>query len=98
MPDPKTTVDVVVLTMNDRPDAFPRAMASLLAQRGVDLRVVVVGNGVEPDHVPAGVRAVTLPANEGIPQGRNVGAGMPTSTGSSPATGSGSPTAACPLF
>ncbi|MFE3450925.1 glycosyltransferase family 2 protein [Nonomuraea sp. NPDC059194] len=74
MPDPKTTIDVVVLTMNDRPDAFPLAMASLLAQQDVDLRVVIVGNGVEPDHVPAGVRTVTLPVNEGIPQGRNVGA------------------------
>ncbi|MEV0614028.1 glycosyltransferase [Nonomuraea sp. NPDC050404] len=70
----KSTVDVVVLTMNDRPEAFPRAMASLLAQRDVDLRVVIVGNGVAPDHVPDGVRTVTLPQNEGIPQGRNIGA------------------------
>ncbi|WP_043627558.1 glycosyltransferase family 2 protein [Nonomuraea candida] len=74
MSSQKSTVDVVVLTMNDRPEAFPRAMASVLAQRDVDLRVVIVGNGVEPDHVPAGVRTVTLPVNEGIPQGRNVGA------------------------
>ncbi|MBB6347610.1 glycosyltransferase family 2 protein [Nonomuraea muscovyensis] len=74
MPSPKATVDVVVLTMNDRPDAFPRAMDSLLDQQDVDLRVVIVGNGVEPDHVPLGVRAVTLPVNVGIPQGRNTGA------------------------
>ncbi|MER6948491.1 glycosyltransferase [Nonomuraea sp. NPDC000554] len=66
----------MVLTMNDRPDAFPQAMASLLAQRDVGLRVVIVGNGVEPDpdQVPAGVRTVTLPVNEGIPAGRNAGA------------------------
>ncbi|MEV8636285.1 glycosyltransferase family 2 protein [Streptosporangium sp. NPDC051023] len=70
----KATIDVVVLTMNDRPAAFPQAVASLLAQQDVDLRVVIVGNGVEPDHVPPGVRAVTLPANVGIPEGRNVGA------------------------
>ncbi|GAA3469225.1 glycosyltransferase family 2 protein [Nonomuraea roseola] len=70
----KPTIDVVVLTMNDRPADFPRAMASLLEQQNVELRVVIVGNGVEPDHVPAGVRAVTLPVNEGIPQGRNAGA------------------------
>lgn len=69
-----TIIDVVVLTMNDRPAEFRQAMASLLAQRDVELRVVIVGNGVEPDHVPAGVRTVTLPANVGIPEGRNVGA------------------------
>ncbi|MFC6083920.1 glycosyltransferase family 2 protein [Sphaerisporangium aureirubrum] len=69
-----TTIDVVVLTMNDRPDAFRHAMDSLLAQQDVELRVVVVGNGVEPDHVPAGVRTVTLAVNEGIPAGRNAGA------------------------
>ncbi|GAA1275273.1 glycosyltransferase [Sphaerisporangium rubeum] len=68
------TVDVVVLTMNDRPEAFREAMDSLLAQRGVSMRVVVVGNGVEPEGVPEGVRAVGLPVNLGIPQGRNVGA------------------------
>ncbi|MEO3812679.1 glycosyltransferase [Sphaerisporangium sp. B11E5] len=68
------TVDVVVLTMNDRPEAFCEAMGALLAQRGVRLRVVVVGNGVEPEHVPEGVRGVALPENVGIPQGRNVGA------------------------
>jgi hypothetical protein len=36
--------------------------------------VVIVGNGVEPDYVPAGARAVALPVNQGIPEGRNVGA------------------------
>ncbi|MER5625863.1 glycosyltransferase [Streptosporangium sp. NPDC002544] len=78
----KATVDVVVLTMNDRPDVFPQAMASLLAQQDVDLRVVIVGNGVTPDHVPGGVHTVTLPVNEGIPQGRNVGADALAGTGS----------------
>ncbi|MGW7585034.1 glycosyltransferase family 2 protein [Kitasatospora sp. NPDC054768] len=71
---PKPTVDAVVLTMNDRPEEFPRAMASLLAQEGVDLRVVIVGNGCEPDYVPDGVTVVTVPENLGIPEGRNVGA------------------------
>jgi GT2 family glycosyltransferase len=70
----KTAVDAVVLTMNDRPVEFPRAMASLLEQEGVDLRVVIVGNGCEPDYVPAGVTTVTLSENLGIPEGRNVGA------------------------
>ncbi|NEE06583.1 glycosyltransferase, partial [Streptomyces sp. SID7499] len=68
------TVGAVVLTMNDRPEEFPRAMASLLAQEGIDLDVVVVGNGCEPEQIPAGVRTVTLPENVGIPEGRNVGA------------------------
>ncbi|MFJ8162379.1 glycosyltransferase family 2 protein [Streptomyces sp. NPDC096136] len=60
--------------MNDRDAEFRTAMASVLAQQGVDLRVVIVGNGVEPDHVPDGVRTVALAENTGIPQGRNVGA------------------------
>ncbi|MDT0478422.1 glycosyltransferase family A protein, partial [Streptomyces sp. DSM 41014] len=70
----RPTVGAVVLTMNDRPEEFPRAMASLLAQEGIDLNAVVVGNGCEPEQVPAGVRTVTLPENVGIPEGRNVGA------------------------
>ncbi|GAA3417781.1 glycosyltransferase family 2 protein [Streptosporangium vulgare] len=75
MTSPQTTVvDVVVLTMNDRPAECQRALASLLAQQDVELRVVIVGNGVEPDHVPANAHAVALPVNVGIPEGRNVGA------------------------
>ncbi|MER7109438.1 glycosyltransferase family 2 protein [Streptomyces sp. NPDC000229] len=70
----RSSVGAVVLTMNDRPEEFPRAMASLLAQEGVDLDVIVVGNGCTPEQVPAGVRTVTLPENVGIPEGRNVGA------------------------
>ncbi|MGW1146133.1 glycosyltransferase family 2 protein [Streptomyces sp. NPDC002454] len=70
----KRTVDVVVLTMNDRDQEFRAAMASVVAQQGVDLRLVIVGNGVEPDYVPEGALSVALEANEGIPEGRNVGA------------------------
>ncbi|MET9859099.1 glycosyltransferase [Streptomyces smyrnaeus] len=70
----RPTVGAVVLTMNDRTDEFREAMSSLLAQEGIDLDVVVVGNGCEPDHVPDGVRTVTLGENVGIPEGRNVGA------------------------
>ncbi|MES9558028.1 MULTISPECIES: glycosyltransferase [unclassified Streptomyces] len=68
------TVDVVVLTMNDRDQEFRTAMASVLAQQDVDQHVVIVGNGVTPDHVPGGVQSVTLDRNTGIPEGRNVGA------------------------
>ncbi|MCC9306424.1 glycosyltransferase [Kitasatospora sp. RB6PN24] len=60
--------------MNDRPAELRLAMESLLSQCEVDLRVVIVGNGCEPDYVPSGVRAVSLPENVGIPGGRNVGA------------------------
>ncbi|MFD4476040.1 glycosyltransferase family 2 protein [Streptomyces sp. NPDC058471] len=73
-PATKRTVDVVVLTMNDRDQEFRTAMASVLAQQGVDLHVVIVGNGVEPDYVPDGVQSITLDGNTGIPEGRNVGA------------------------
>ncbi|MGW6504301.1 glycosyltransferase family 2 protein [Nonomuraea angiospora] len=71
---PRPTVGAVVLTMNDRPKEFLVAMDSLLSQEGIDLDVVVVGNGCIPDQVPDGVRTVELPTNVGIPEGRNVGA------------------------
>ncbi|GAA2900794.1 glycosyltransferase [Streptosporangium fragile] len=70
----RPTVGAVVLTMNDRPAEFPAAMASLLSQEGVELDVVVVGNGCAPEHVPDDVRTIALPANVGIPEGRNIGA------------------------
>jgi GT2 family glycosyltransferase len=68
-----TGVGVVVLTMGDRSAALQRLLAGLRSQRGVDLDVVVVGNGCRPD-VPAGVRVVELADNVGVPEGRNVGA------------------------
>jgi len=70
----RSSVGAVVLSMGTRPADFPRAMASLLSQRDVDLSVVVVGNGWEPDGAPEGVMTVHLPENVGIPEGRNVGA------------------------
>ncbi|MFB7026579.1 MULTISPECIES: glycosyltransferase family 2 protein [unclassified Streptomyces] len=48
--------------------------ATLLAQNGVDVRVVVVGNGCRPEVVPPGTLTVCLPKNIGIPGGRNAGA------------------------
>lgn len=47
----RPTAGAVVLTMNDRPQESPRAMASLLAQEGVTLDAVV-GNGCTPEPVP----------------------------------------------
>ncbi|KQP01526.1 glycosyltransferase family 2 protein [Leifsonia sp. Leaf264] len=71
VPDP--TVGVVVLTQGTRPDDLGRGIRSLLDQRGVQLDIVCVGNGWEPSGLPAGVKALALPENLGIPAGRNRG-------------------------
>ena len=68
------TVGAVVLSQGTRPVELARALDSLLAQEHVDLDVVVVGNGWDPNGVPDGVRTVSLPENVGVPEGRNVGA------------------------
>ncbi|MFI0928669.1 glycosyltransferase family 2 protein [Streptomyces sp. NPDC021012] len=60
--------------MNDRPEAEAAAQATLLAQSGVEVRVVVVGNGCRPEIVPPSALTVCLPKNLGIPGGRNAGA------------------------
>ncbi len=63
----------VVLTMGRRPEDLRRAVDSLLAQRGVELEIVVVGNEWEPTGLPDGVRGVGSAENLGIPAGRNLG-------------------------
>jgi len=70
-----TTVGCVVLTMGTRPDDLRRAVDSVLNQSGVDVEVVVVGNGWEPTGLPASVKTVALPTNQGIPAGRHAGVG-----------------------
>lgn len=70
----RPVVGVVLLTMNDRPEEERASQATLLAQRGVEMRICVVGNGCTPDVVPAGALTVVLPENLGIPGGRNEGA------------------------
>lgn len=64
---------VVVLTQGTRPAELDRAVRSVLAQTDVDVDVVVVGNGWTPTGLPDGVNAIALPANVGIPAGRNAG-------------------------
>lgn len=64
---------VVVLTQGARPADLARALDSVLAQRGVVLDVVCVGNGWDPDGLPDGVEPLGLPHNVGIPAGRNAG-------------------------
>ena len=63
----------VVLTQGRRPADLRAALDSLLAQTGVRLDVVVVGNGWQPVGLPDGVRALGLPENLGIPAGRSAG-------------------------
>ena len=68
-----TDIGVVILTMGKRPEDLLRAIDSVLAQQDVQVEVVVVGNGWEPTDLPAGIQALGLPENVGIPAGRNAG-------------------------
>ena len=63
----------VLLTMGRKPQDLRQALDSLLAQRGVETDIVVVGNAWEPAGLPDGVRGVGSPENLGIPAGRNLG-------------------------
>jgi GT2 family glycosyltransferase len=63
----------VVLTQGTRPHELRRAVESVRSQKGVEVDVVVVGNGWVPTDLPDGVTAVALTDNVGIPAGRNSG-------------------------
>jgi GT2 family glycosyltransferase len=63
----------IVLTEGRRPDDLAAALDSLIRQRGVDVDVVVVGNGWTPTGLPAEVRSVSLAENLGAAKGRNAG-------------------------
>jgi GT2 family glycosyltransferase len=63
----------VTLTQNQRPDDLRRALDSLLRQRGVEVDIVVVGNGCDPNGLPRTVRGLALSENLGVPGGRNAG-------------------------
>lgn len=67
------TIGVVILHMGDRPDELAEGLATLRAQRDVELDVVVVGNGWQPQGLPDWVRSVYVPVNAGVPEGRNIG-------------------------
>jgi hypothetical protein len=68
-----TTISCVILTMGDRPAEVHRAIDSVLAQRGAQVELVVVGNGTDVPGLPEGVRLVRLPENLGVAGGRNAG-------------------------
>lgn len=72
------TVGVVSLTQGTRPADLAAGLASVLAQQGVRIDLVVVGNGWRPSGIPGEARAVELPQNLGIPAGRNAGAAAVT--------------------
>lgn len=73
MPAPPITW--VILTQGDRPQALAAAVASVTTLDGPSPQVVLVANGasLDPGQVPAGVEVRDLPANVGIPAGRNAG-------------------------
>lgn len=73
---------VVVLTQANRPEELRAALASVRAQRGVDVQLVLVVNGAQAEDAARLVlppleptdRFIVLPHNAGIPGGRNIGA------------------------
>jgi GT2 family glycosyltransferase len=69
-----TSIGCVLLSQGNRPQELRRAVESVQAQTGVDVHVVVVGNGWAPVDLPAGTETVALPDNVGIPRARNLGA------------------------
>jgi GT2 family glycosyltransferase len=66
-------IGAIVLTQGRRAGELAAALASLASQRDAEIDVVVVGNGWEPSGLPAGVKAVALAEDRGIPAGRNAG-------------------------
>ena len=67
----EATIGCVVLTQGRRPAELAAALESLRAQTGVEVDVVVVGNGWDPEGLD--VRSVALAEDRGIPAGRNAG-------------------------
>ncbi len=69
-------IGVALLTMGNRPAELERALTSLRAQEGVELDVVCVGNGWQPEGVPGWVRTHHSEENLGCPGGRNLAASL----------------------
>jgi GT2 family glycosyltransferase len=66
-------IGAVILTQGRRPVELAAAIDSLLGQQGVEVDVVVVGNGWVPEGLPDGVRTVALAEDLGTSAGRNAG-------------------------
>lgn len=69
----RPSVDVVVLSQGDRHEETLHALESARAQRGVEVHLILVGNGWEPVGFPDDVRTIHLPENVGPAEGRNIG-------------------------
>ena len=67
------SVGAVLLTMGKRPEELARALRSLEMQEGIELDVVIVGNGWDPAETFPNKKTRFLPENLGIPAGRNAG-------------------------
>src|SRR5699024_12813893 len=65
------TFGVVVLSQGKRLDDLNRGFESLLAQKGVDLDIVCVGNGWEQEGIPDQVKTMGVQENIVITAGRN---------------------------
>lgn len=72
------TVGVALLSMGNRPVELAAALDALSRQRGVEMDVVLVGNGWEPEGVPGWIRTHHSPENLGVTAGRNLAASMTT--------------------
>ena len=67
------SVGAVLLTMGKRPEELARALRSLEEQQGIELDLVIVGNGWNPAEAFPTKKTRYLPENLGIPAGRNAG-------------------------
>ena len=67
------SVGAVLLTMGKRPEELARALHSLEEQQGIELDLVIVGNGWDPAEAFPTKKTNHLPENLGIPAGRNAG-------------------------
>src|SRR5699024_1313328 len=73
MNDRRYTFGVVVLSQGKRLEDLNRGFESLLAQKGVELDIVCVGNGWEPEGIREQVAKLGLPEDLGLPDGRTAG-------------------------
>lgn len=72
----RPTIGVALLSMGNRPVELARALEALHEQEGVDMDVVLVGNGWDPEGVPDWVRTHHSEENLGCPAGRNLAASL----------------------
>lgn len=64
-------VNIIVLSMGDRPEELDKCLRSALAQNYDSLEVFCLGMGWQPEGLPEGVWAERLEENSGSPSGRN---------------------------